>query len=205
MWPFTSHLLRGVRRQSTLHSRLIDYCERERLCRRNSVAFDTSTRPLISCSWYDVFRKWQGRRKLPCTCAFSTSPKPITPSAEPFCGLCYSSSLCRPPRVLVVIRQFHDDMRAYDTCEWMVVSTRICSNWSRVSGRGICSHHFYSTCLAVLCVAGKCFLAEAAIMDVVVQLQRTTENGGKEQATAGKIRRTGNGGRGPGVVEHTVR
>ena len=72
------------------------------------------------------------------------------------------------PRMLAVIRQFHDGMRA---CVRLDDSE--CSDMFDVEQGGVCSRHCCSTFFtAVLRVAENSFTADAVIMDGMVQLQR---------------------------------
>ena len=88
--------------------------------------------------------------------------------------------------MLTVIREFHDRMQA---C-WMMESVRISSTWGKVSGKDACSRHCCSTYFftAVLRVAEKRFLADAAITDNMVQLQRNKKKGKKKGTSrTGKV------------------
>ena len=52
-----------------------------------------------------------------------------------------------PPRMLAVIRQFHDGMQAC-ACGRMMESARISSAWGKVSGKDACSRYCCSTCFS---------------------------------------------------------
>ena len=94
-----------------------------------------------------------------------------------------------PPRMIAVIRQFHDGMRACgrldNDCE-----CSISSMGSRVFGKGVCSRHCCSTFFhgGELRVAEKRFTVDAVIMNSMVRLQRKEKGGKKEgRARAGRV------------------
>ena len=91
-----------------------------------------------------------------------------------------------------VIRQFYDGLRA---CGWMMSSARICSTWNSVFVKGcvlapLLVNMFFT---AALRVPDKRFIADAAIMDSMVRVQRKKGEKNSGKARAGKS--TGRGGR----------
>lgn len=68
-----------------------------------------------------------------------------------------------PPRVVTVIRQSHDSMRAC-ACRWMMAS-------ARKKACVLAPSLFIMFLTAVRRAAEKCFISDAAIMGGVVQLQ----------------------------------
>eukprot|EP00904_Undaria_pinnatifida_P009511 jgi/Undpi1/5690/HiC_scaffold_2.g00964.m1 len=85
-----------------------------------------------------------------------------------------------PPRMVAFIRQFHDGMHE---------SAWVCSTWGKVSGKDACSRHCCSNIFftAVLRVAEKRFLVDAAITNNMVQLQRKEEGEKKGTSRTGKV------------------
>ena len=77
-----------------------------------------------------------------------------------------------PPRMLAVIRQFHDGMQACVRLEDGKCSDTFDVGQGLRQGRVLASLLFNMFFTAVLCVAEKRFLADAAITDNMVQLQR---------------------------------
>ena len=92
-----------------------------------------------------------------------------------------------PPRVLAVIREIHDSMKA--CCVRMTESVRIRSACGKVSGKDACSRHCWSACFvtAVLRVAEETFIADVAIMDNTVQLQLKKKREKISTSPAGKV------------------
>ena len=113
----------------------------------------------------------------------------MTPSTEPFCGMSVLAHFGVPPRMLAVIRQFHDGMQA---C--VRLDDEECSDKFDV-GQGLRQRCVLAPLLfnmfftAVLRVAEKRFLADAAITDSMVQLQRKKKKGEKRgtSRTTGKV------------------
>ena len=87
---------------------------------------------------------------------------------------------CSPPA--------NSTMACKHACGWVMASARKCSTWSRAFDTGVCSHHC-STRFSRRC------LADAAIMDSMVQLQRK-KRGEEEQHTGRQSRLAGEGGGG---------
>ena len=100
-----------------------------------------------------------------------------------------------PPRMLVVIRQFHDGMRS---C--LRLDNGECSNMFDVE-QGLQQGCVLAPLLlnifftAAVRVAEKRFTADAVIMDSMVQLQRKKEKGGKRRGGHGPEESTGRGRR----------
>ena len=128
--------------------RLSDCCERENILPEEQCGFrpQRSTVDMMFVVLYDDCRNWRGRTPA-CTCALSTSPKHMTPSTEPFCGM---SSL-----VLACHRECSPSSTNSTTackhaCGWMMESARISSTWGKVLGKDACSRHCCSTCFSWL-------------------------------------------------------
>ena len=95
----------------------------------------------------------------------------MTPSIEPFCGM---SLLVFgvPPRMLAVIRQFYDGMQAFVRFDDGECSDKFDVGPGLRQGCVLAPPLFNMFLTAVLRVAEKRFLADAAITDNMVQLQR---------------------------------
>ena len=92
-----------------------------------------------------------------------------------------------PPRMLAVIRHFHDGMQAcvrLDDGECLQISL----TWGKVSGKGACSRHCCSTCFhgGTACDR-ETFLAGAAITDNMVQLQQKEKGEKNGTSRTGKV------------------
>lgn len=86
-----------------------------------------------------------------------------------------------------------------------MASARICSTWSRVLGKGVCSRYGRSTCVfvAVLRVADNRFTADAYIMGSMMQPQRQKEEmEDKERGEARAIET--DWGKGESEEDHTL-
>ena len=88
-----------------------------------------------------------------------------------------------PAKMFAVVRQLHDDMRAcvrLDACECLdMFDVEQGLRKGGVPARFLFNMFF----TAALIVAEKCFIADAAIMDIIAQLQRT-EKGKKKRGKA---------------------
>ena len=112
-----------------------------------------------------------------------------------------------PPRMLAVIRQSHDGMQAY-----VRLNDGECSNKFDV-GQGLRQGCVLAPLLfnmfitAILRVSEKGFLADAAITDNMVQLQRKEEGEKKGTLRTGRVdgRRGKEGGRSAEIVGYAVR
>ena len=110
----------------------------------------------------------------------------MTPSTEPFCGVsllvlaCHRE--CSPSSANSTTVCKH-------ACGWMMESARISSTWGKVSGKDalLAPLLFNMLFTAVLRVAEKRFLADAAITDNMVQLQRKEKGEKKGTSRTGKV------------------
>ena len=110
----------------------------------------------------------------------------MTPSTEPFCGVsllvlaCHRE--CSPSSANSTTVCKH-------ACGWMMESARISSTWGKVSGKDalLAPLLFNMLFTAVLRVAEKRFLADAAITDNMVQLQRKEKGEKKGTSSTGKV------------------
>ena len=101
----------------------------------------------------------------------------MIPSTEPFCGMsmlvlaCHRE--CSPSSANSTTACKH-------ACGWIMENARISSTWGKVSGKDACSPLLFNMFFtAVLRVAEKRFLVDAAITDNMVQ--PTKEGEGREE------------------------
>ena len=132
---------------------------------------------------------WRGRT-TPSTCALSTLPKHTTPSPDPLWDTVARFGI--PPRVLDVIRLFHDGMQSRVRLDDGECSHTFDLEQGLRQGCVLAPLLFNMFFTAVLRVAEKRFLVDVAITDNMVQLQRKKKKGEKKSTS-----RTGEvGGRG---------
>ena len=92
-----------------------------------------------------------------------------------------------PPRMLAVIRQFHDGMHACARLEDKKCLDKFDVGQGLRQGCVLAPLLFNMFFTAVLRVAEKCFLADAAITDNMVQLQRKEKGEKKGNSRTGKV------------------
>ena len=110
----------------------------------------------------------------------------MTPSTEPFNGMsllvlaCHRE--CSPSSANSTTACKH-------ACSWMMESARVSSTWGKVSGEDACLRYCCSTCFLrrYARVTEKRFLADAAITDNMMQLQRKEEGEKKGTLRTGKV------------------
>ena len=159
---------------------LSDYCERENILLVIQCMFRSHRSTVDMMVVVRRLQIWRGRKTPPCTCALSIIPNKYDCVDRTFLWDVLAPSGV-PPRVVAVIHEFHNGMK---TC---VRTDEECSDEFHVrkdlmQGCVLAPLLLNMSLAAALRVDKKHFIAIAAIMDNLVQLQ--PKNNGEKRGTS---------------------